>query len=437
MRTIEERLQEHKQTSERMLAPSELEDRLRNALDRVPNKKKKNEVVLWFGLTAAALVLIVGTYQYPALTYYGNELFNMGLNASSFSEAATEGYGQEVNKSTTLDDGTLITVDRVIADDNSFSMYYTIKAPEGEIIRRDSSRFGVDHIEGFMTNSSPEEGSNDYSEDETVLHGIQRFESVSPLSRTLTVTFYEFQKNGERETYPISFKFDTSKAMKSLVKEKISKSVAVDQGEIYYESITASLTSTVIKGHIKMDEEWAQERQPWFFGTTLLYVNGIEMNFDFMESQYDAATGLSEFELGFDALPTDEIRSLELILKNSSGYHNQQETISLVSPSDQSIKMGSEKLWIRSVSKTDTGYDIVMATKQFTILENDNIFVQAGGTEVPVSSISSERPWDLNNGNILWERTYSFNTTDQPESLILGGYHYIKTYNKIVPIPFD
>ena len=416
-----------------MQAPPELESRLRNALDRVPNKKKKNEAVLWFGLSAAALVLIIGTYQYPALTYYGNKMFNMELNASSFSEASEEGYGQVVNKSTTLEDGTVITVERVIADDNAFTMHYSIDRPSGSVYSSGSFRYNVGNIQGFMTNSSTIGGGGNSSGDERQYEGVYSFEPISPFSRTLTVTFNEWLENGERVSYPISFKFDASKAMKSLVKEKISQSVSVDSGVMYFESITASPSSTLIKGHIRIDEK----EKHWFFGKTQLYVNGMEMNPTRTQVQFNKTTGLSDFELRFDALPTDVISSIELLVKESSGYYKIPESISLASPSDQSIKVGNEKLWIRSVSKTDTGYDVVVASKQFTILDKDNILAEALGSQIPVSSISSGRPWDLGNGNVLWERTYSFNTSDRPETLHLNGYHYMKTYNKRVTIPIE
>lgn len=41
MRTIEEKLQEYKQSFNMVQAPSELENRLRNALRDVPAKKEK------------------------------------------------------------------------------------------------------------------------------------------------------------------------------------------------------------------------------------------------------------------------------------------------------------------------------------------------------------------------------------------------------------
>ena len=83
---------------------------------------------------AAALLLIVGTYQYPAFAYYGGKLFNkIELSSLNFSELAEQGYGQTVNKSKTLDDGTVITINGVIADDNALLMYYTIDRPAGSV----------------------------------------------------------------------------------------------------------------------------------------------------------------------------------------------------------------------------------------------------------------------------------------------------------------
>lgn len=417
-------------------APSELESRLRNALEHVPAKKKNmNRAMTWVASSAAALLLIIGTYQYPAFAYYGGKLLNkIELTSLSFTEVAEQGYGQTVNKSTTLDDGTVIIINGVIADDNALLMYYTIDRPEGSVVTNNGSfRYDVGKMEGFLTDSDPKEGNGNYSKDETQYEGVYKFEPVSPFSRTLTVTFSEGLDGGERASYPISFKFKANKAMKSMIKEDISKSVPVDQGTVHYDSITASPSSTIVKGYYEMDEEG----YPRFSGKTKLYVNGTEVKSWGMRSDSFAETGIPGFELEFDVLPTDKIETIELVLENFAGFQKVEDPISLASPSDQSIKMSNEKVWIRSVTKTDIGYDIVIARKQFIFLETDNLSMQAGGSVVPVSSISTSRPWDLKNGNILWEQTYSFNTTDKPELLLLDGFHYIKTYDKTISIPVN
>ncbi|AJS58551.1 DUF4179 domain-containing protein [Paenibacillus sp. IHBB 10380] len=424
MKTIEEKLEEYKQTLNRVQAPSGLEGRLRDALQRVPTKKRNmNKAVAWISSAVAALILMGGVYEYPALAYYFNKI---SLNSLSFAEVMNQGLGQRVNKSTTLKDGTVLTINGVIADDNVFRMYYTIDRPAGtEYTDHDFVRYGFDRLQGFLTNSAPLGGGGNPGKNKSQFVGDTEFEPVSPFSRTLTVTFHEWLDNGEKISYPISFDFEANKAMKSIIKEDLSESIAVDKGTIHYDYITASPTSTIVKGHYELEE------YPRFSGETKLYVNGTEVG-------SSAGGGRNpDFQIKFDAFPTDNIQSIELVLENFEGYHKIKEPISLASPSDRSIKVGDEKLWIRSVTKTDTGYDIVIARKQFTFLETDNLFIQAGGNVVPVSSISKERPWDLKNGNIMWEQTYSFNTTDKPEFLLPDEFQYIKTYNKKISIPVD
>ncbi|MBS5909051.1 MAG: DUF4179 domain-containing protein [Paenibacillus macerans] len=426
MNTIEEKLQEHKQILNRVQAPPELEGRLRNALQNVPAKKRKKNTA-WIASTAAALILIVGIFEYPAFAYYGGKLLNQSeLTSLSFSEVAEQGYGQQVNQSKTLDDGTVITINGVIADDNAFLMYYTIDRPAGSVFTDDGLfRYDVGQLQGFLTDSDWKRGNGlgGSSKDETRYEGVYEFEPVSPFSRTLTVTFSERLDNGERASYPISFKFDPTQAMKSIIKEDISKSVPVDQGAVHYDSITASPSSTIVKGHYELEEP------PRYSADTKLYVNGTEVK----NWGYRGAVG-SGFEIEFDVLPTDKIKTIELVLESFPGYQKVKEPVSLAAPSDRSIKIGNEKIWIRSVTKTDTGYDIVIARKQFVHLETDHLSIQAGGNVVPVSSISASRPWDLKNGNILWENTYSFNTTDKPELLMVDGFDYIKTYNKTISV---
>ncbi|OAB44939.1 DUF4179 domain-containing protein [Paenibacillus antarcticus] len=433
MTTIEERLLEHKQSLNIVQAPSELEARLRNALEHVPNKKRNvNRAMIWVVSLAAGLLLVVGTYQYPAFAYYGNKLFNkIELTSLSFSEVAEQGYGQTVNKSTTLDDGTVISINGVIADDNALSLYYTVDRQAGSVFDENGSmRYSVDKIQGFLTDSMLRSGGGNHSKDETHFEGVDKFDPVSPFARTLTVTFSVWLDNGKRAFYPIQFKYEANKAMKNIIKEDISKSVPVDQGTVHYDSITASPTSTIVRGHYEMDYEGF----PRFMGKTNLYVNGSEV-------KSWGSRGLAEkgmgFELEFDVFPTDKIENVELVLENFPGYQKVEEPISLASPSDLSFKIGNEKVWIRSVIKTDTGYDIVIARNQFTLLETDNLSIQAGDSVVPVSTISVSRPWDLKNGNIMWEQTYSFNTMEEPKWLLLDGFNYIKTYDKTISIPVN
>ncbi|MEK6991919.1 DUF4179 domain-containing protein [Paenibacillus sp. FSL K6-1566] len=437
MRTIEEKLQEHKQSINRVQAPPELEGRLRNALQNVPVKsRKRNKALLWVASAAAAFILIVGMYQYPAFAYYGAKLLDRNeLISFSFSEVAEQGYGQTVNKSKKFDDGSVITINGVISDDNAFLMYYTIDFPAGTRFGPEdrSSHYNVDKLHGFLTDSDPKAGYGNYSKDGSQYKGVYKFEPVSPFSRTLTATFSKWQDNGEQASSTISFKFEANKAMKSIINQKISKSVAVDQGTIHYDTITASPTSTIVRGHYELENKG----HPWFFAKTKLLVNGTEVEYWGGRSSNYTNTGFPGFELEFDVLPTDKIETIEFVLENFDGYQKVEEPISLVSPSDQSIRIGGEKLWIRSVTKTDSGYDIVIARKQFIILETDSLSIQVGSNVVPVSSISAARPWDLNNGNILWEQTYSFNTSDKPERLLLDGFKYIKTYNKKITIPVD
>ncbi|WP_327204704.1 DUF4179 domain-containing protein [Paenibacillus sp. DMB20] len=236
MKTIEEKLQEHKQTLNRVQAPSELEGRLRNALQNVPTKKRNtNKAFAWVASAAAALILIVGIYEYPAFAYYFNKV---SLSSLSFSEVAEQGYGQRVDKSITLHDGTVITIDGVIADDNGFLMYYTIDRPAGtEFTDDDFVRYQFGNLRGFLTNSDSRGGGGNDGKDKSQFIGVHKFEPVSPFSRTLTVTFNEWL-DGERVSYPISFEFEANKAMKSMIKADISKSIAVDQGTVHYDSIT-------------------------------------------------------------------------------------------------------------------------------------------------------------------------------------------------------
>ncbi|NQX49681.1 DUF4179 domain-containing protein [Paenibacillus tritici] len=432
MRTIEERLQEHQQTR----TPSELEGRLRKALEQAPARQPRSRIRrarTWVAASAAALLLTVGVYQYPALAYYGGKLFSQSeLNTVNFAQVVKEGYGQAVNQSKTLKDGTIFTIKAVIADDNNLLMHYSIQRPPGLVFDETGfSNYSFNNIKGLFTDSDPTGGGGDYSPDKTRFEGVYKFEPVSPFSKKLTVNLNAKLTSGEIVHFPISFKYDPNLAMKSLLVADIDQAVPVDEGKVFYDSITASPTSTIVKGHYEMDNG----EIPRFPAATKLYVNGTEVNMWSMRSGLNEKTKALEFQIEFDVLPTDKLQTVELVLDNFIGYQTVEQPISLASPSDRSVPVGNEKLWIRSVTKTAEGYDIVIAGKQFTMLDKDTLAVQAAGAAVPVTSISDFRSWDLKNGNILWERTYSFQTTDKPQFLLMDGFDYIKFYRQTVPVP--
>ncbi|ETT72408.1 hypothetical protein C173_13740 [Paenibacillus sp. FSL R7-277] len=416
------------------MTPSELEGRLRKALEQAPVRRKSRAggTRTWAATAAAAMLLTVGVYQYPALAYYGGKLFNQtDLYTLGFSGVAEHGYGQTINKSITLENGIVFTINGVIADDNALLMYYSIDLPPGGFDEEPASLYALSRITGFLTDSSPTSGGGGYNSDKTRYEGINKFEPVSPFARSLTLTLYSYQAEDKPAQSKLSFNFDASRAMKSILVADIHQAVPVDQGTVYYDTITASPTSTIVKGHYKMDNG----ENPRFSAVTKLYVNGTEMNSRSMRGTNSSKKGTPEFIIEYDVLPTDKLQSVELVLDNFSGYQKVGQPIPLASPSDHSVTVGEEKLWIRSVSRTADGYDIVVAGKQFTMLDKDTLAVQAGGAAVPVSSISDSRPWDLKNGNILWERTYSFQTTEKPEFLEMDGFHYIKFYRHTIPVP--
>lgn len=436
MNTIEEKMHRHKQNLNQIKAPAELEDRLRQALHRIPDhKRKRSKAFTWGASAAAAFLLVVMTYQYPAFAYYGGKLLNQTeLNSLSFAEVAEHGYGQTINKSKTLKDGTVITIDGVIADDNAFLMYYSIDLPEGSTFKVGDYidlHIDVNKVKGFLTDSHMRSGGGNYSKDWSQFYGVYKFEPVSPFSRTLTAYFGERLDNGEQEVYPISFKFEANKAMKSMINQNLSAVVPVDEGTIHFDSLTASPTSTVIKGHYEMDNG----EPPYFPAKTKLFVNGMEVESYEYRSDFIADKDKTTFEIVMDVLPTDKVESIQILLDSFNGYQKVTEPISLAAPSDQSIKINNEKLWIRSVTPTESGYDIVIARKEFTILDKDRLFVQAGGKKVPIAAVSVSRPWDLGNGNVLWEQTYSVQTEAKPEFLLLSGFHYIKQYDQTITVP--
>lgn len=116
----------------------------------------------------------------------------------NFAQVVKQGYGQTVNQSKTLKDGTVFTIKGVIADDNNLLMLYSIQLPAGRVFDETAfSNYSFNNIKGLFTDSDPIGGGGDYSPDKTRYEGVYKFEPVSPFSRNLTVNFNAKLTSGE------------------------------------------------------------------------------------------------------------------------------------------------------------------------------------------------------------------------------------------------
>ena len=182
MSDIEKERLNEKNSLNKVTAPVELEERLRQALDNVPIKKKRKPK--WPLALVALLFLSLVGYNYNGLAYYGKKIMGFDdLMSGTLAELNEEGMGQTIGKSVLLEDGTEFTVDGIMTDANQLILYYTL-ANLDEI---EDISFAT--ITGFLTKSHRGGGTSIINEEQSEIKGQMSFDPVSPFAKKLTLEF--------------------------------------------------------------------------------------------------------------------------------------------------------------------------------------------------------------------------------------------------------
>ena len=127
MNNIEDLLNKEKEKFEKLEVPKDMEDRLKNSLDNVKSKKKKNIRVRV--ATLIIVVLLLG-YNMDTLAYYGKQLIGYeSIMDGTLSELNQLGKGQIIEKSYTFKTGVKVTLDGIMLDDNKMILFYSIFDP--------------------------------------------------------------------------------------------------------------------------------------------------------------------------------------------------------------------------------------------------------------------------------------------------------------------
>lgn len=424
MKTGDELFDEAKKQIEEIHAPDELESRLRRALQSVPVRKKKSPSFL---LTAAAAIFLIGivTFQYDALAYYGKVLLGFDeLSSGTLNDLNEKGYGQIIEKEAVLSDGTKLTINGAMADENQFVLYYTMANESG--LRSDAD-LSPARISGLFTQSQAESGTSQLNDDATELKGILFFEPVSPFSNDLTLHFSEQMENGSLKESALTFPYHPNKALQTSLKKPIRKTLRVDKGSITFSSIKASPTMTAIEG--KLDDE--------NFDRADFALEGIELKADGKNVPLTGggtSTSLfgTSFDIRYDALP-DTVETLTIVMKTFTSYELLNRKIPLSEADELQILPGEKELLIKNVAATSHGTEVTVTTDQDVMLEGVSL-TDHQGRSVPLETTVNQS-YTQKNGKGLKERTLIFNTSAKPHYLVVEEMHYLKTYDEKIEIP--
>lgn len=444
MNEIEKLLTEEKRQIDKITSPDQLEQRLRTALMSTSRRKNKWKPMLWKLATAAIFLIVVIGFNYNAFAYYGKKILGIDpVLSGTLQQLNEEGLGQTVDETITLENGSKFTVNGVMSDENQFIIFYTMKNPNG--ISEQQRDVYLRNITGFLTDSFAGGGMATFSEDETEYTGMLSFNPVSPFAKKLTLHIDEYLTGNDITTYEVTFDYNPNLAMQTELKQSIKKKVHVDQGTVTFDLIKATPTVTIIEGSLSVKNF---DRIPIGLNGIELHANGepLAMVGSGATSSFNEKT---KFDIQYDALPK-ELDSLQLVFKQFVGYEEVHKRFNLQDTGNGPFTLYEHnQLWIKDVRTTSEGIEITIATDENILL--DDVSIETDGKITPLKTtlaadyiVIDDDGSKINNevaiaehedGRVLKERVILFETSQEPQYIIIGGIHYIKTFDEMIDIP--
>ncbi len=422
MDPIEKMLRDEREKRNNMTAPASMEKSLTEALQyTAPQKKPRKKTVMKIVVLVAAILLFsLTSYNYPALAYYSKKMIGFeGVPNLTLAVLNEQEKGQVIDKSVTLSDGTVFTIDGIMTDENQFILFYTLANSNGV-----KMEFPFMHVSGFLSNARKSHGTGKSNDDGTVFKGIAHFTPINLFAKNLTLKIgYEGIEENE-----ISFKHDPNKAMATNFKQKINQSFTVDQGKLTFSTITATPTSTIITGKSTVKN---LDKLNSTFDRVKLIANGEEV----IQSGFGYHTEITgtEFDITYNALREDT-ETLSVMIQDFVGYDVIDKTISLEKVSDSPITLIKEKeLLIKEINQIDNHVEITIATDENVLL--DGVTIEAKNGETSLKTTIGEDYVDNKDGEMMKERTLVFESNELPYTMNVKGIHHLKPYYQSFDIP--
>ncbi|WP_158289559.1 DUF4179 domain-containing protein [Paenibacillus flagellatus] len=315
MNEVEHWLHEEKTRTRELAAPEDMEARLRAALSNAAPKTRawRSRMSGWRIAAAVFAVLLVSGNQYHALAYYGKTLLGFDrVVDGTLGKLNQEGRGQAVGEQVELADGSLLTVDGLMSDENQLILYYTRSGLTG-LEEEGRNGFIPIGVKGFRTDSAMQTGSWGPSKDRTEIKGIVTFEPVSPLAKKLTLSFWDDTAKGEpRREGRLTFSYRPDEAMPTRIKQTLHRTVAMDDSSIVFGSITATPTMTLVEGTIPKENRALFDQ---VLNGAEIVANGNPVTRHRGDISLNPSHNGYTFALRYDPLP-DNLTSVQIVLKD-------------------------------------------------------------------------------------------------------------------------
>lgn len=303
---LDEMLQEEKKKVDEVEVPNELEGKLIEALEKAP---KKNNKRFYKRIAIIILIFLITGPHIDTVAYYTGKFVGYEPVMTGTLQKLNEmGKGQSIKKSYSFSDGASVTLDGIMLDGNGINLFYVIKAPS-EDIEEVSLRMSTQLVTSFergFSGGGIGETDKEKNEQKWVL---QTRGAPNIFDNKMKFIVNYTTKEGNEEYGEISFRLNRKKAIGKNLTIPINKDVAIDDNrDIKIQSLTASPTTTVIKGRIQnifqlgFDHITSNRIYPENI-EMVLYANGKEVPIQ-GSGMYTNLKGI-HYELIFDALPED------------------------------------------------------------------------------------------------------------------------------------
>jgi hypothetical protein len=427
-------LNDKKLEMDELIVPEELEARLNNSLQNKSFHKRKNSN--WkMKIAVLAIAFMLATYNMDALAFYGRELLGFdNIMNGTLKELNKRGMGQSIDKSYTFTSGIKVTLNGVMIDDNQLLAFYTIENPDGNV---EELNFYSAHMKGAIGMHNPESAQGEYSEDKSTIKWVGEFEPPHAFEKRLTWVF-SVNIDGRYEEGNLSFVLDRDKAMGHTLKSRLNKSIKVDGTDLNFDSITASPTTTVVKGTVQNIFELAKDQisgerifSPNFNIQLLANGNEVQQQGSGMSTDMKGMT----FEARYDALPRD-LEKLQLHLVSFGAEHEVNEQIKLNKDAKpETIQVKGQDITIEKIEEIKGETLLTITTEESVTLSR--VYLLADNNKVELTETLSSTYDKKVDGMITHTRTLRFKFIAKDVQLDIQRMKYIKAYDEYIDIPIE
>lgn len=446
MRNVEEELKIKKVDIDNLEIPEDLELRLRNALnsavEQVHEAKVKKSWFIRHKVMAAALLLFVllSIYNYDVLAYYGKKILGYDeVTYGSIKELNEMGMGQEIDKTYKFKNGTEVSLDGVMLDDNKLVVMYSVKGESEDEIQK----LSLEPLEGIFGRYHMSGGHGIMNDAKNEIRWIQEFESPFILDRTLNFVIASGTKDVSKgEVGRISFKLDMNKAVKRVVKSDINQVIEFQGAKYYFTTLSATPMSVIVQGKIEAasekdkklfsPEDFKDPRRNLHLELSETYIkDGMAVTEKLqggMSSMGSGSDGI-RFECGFNGLKPD-VKQLVLSLVRTEDMRIIDKKININSETKNvRVVPETEELIIKDV-REEGGNTVVTFSAENDVAFGPALMIK----DVQAKELSKNVKTAHGIGNGRIEKTYVFEGNGKDMSLLFKTLSHETYINKEITI---